>query len=150
MNARFGRRLFLAAALVAALTLPLSALWAQSGERPALKEMLSAARTHITEITPAQAQSLMSKGGTVFVDVRTDAEWAGGHLPGATHLDRGKLEFDVEKAIPDKATPMVVYCKSGDRGALSAQTLTEMGYTHVVNMAGGFMAWEKAGYEVAK
>jgi rhodanese-related sulfurtransferase len=48
------------------------------------------------------------------------------------------------------AASIVVYCKSGDRGALSAQTLLGMGYTNVSNMAGGFVAWDKAGYEVAK
>jgi len=132
------------------LSLPLSALWAQSGERPALKAVLGTARSQITEISPAEAKDLMAGGAALFVDVRTAEEWAGGHLPGAKHLDRGKLEFMVEQAVPNKAAAIVVYCKSGDRGALSAQTLAAMGYTNVLNMAGGFVAWDKAGYEVVK
>ena len=150
MSTHIGRRLFLLAAVVAALALPFSALWAQPAERPALKALLSETRPLITEITVTDAKTLLGQPGVVFVDVRTDEEWNGGHLPGAQHLDRGKLEFSVETAIPDKATPIVVYCKSGDRGALSAHTLKNMGYTNVKNMAGGFVAWNKAGYEVAK
>ena len=150
MRALFGRRFFILVAVAAALTLPFTALWAQSNERPALKQMLAHTRTQITEISTADAKALMGTHGTVFVDVRSDAEWAGGHLPGAKHLDRGKLEFMVEKAIPDKGTPIVVYCKSGDRGALATRTLMEMGYTNVKNMAGGYVGWAKAGYKVAK
>lgn len=150
MSTRFGRRFFLSLALAAVIALPAAALWAQSNDRPGLAKELSAARSHITEITTAQAHRLMSQGGTLFVDVRSDAEWAAGHLPGAKHLDRGKLEFAVERAIPNKSTPIVVYCKSGGRGALATQTLMQMGYTNVRNMAGGYMAWAKAGYSVAK
>ena len=150
MRAMFGRRFVLTAAVVAALALPLFALSAQAQDRPALKQMLEATRSHITEISPAQGQALMANAGTVFVDVRTTEEWTAGHLPGAKHLDRGKLEFMVETSLPDKATPIVVYCKSGDRGALAAATLQEMGYTNVRNLAGGFMGWAKAGYAVAK
>lgn len=150
MNTRFGRRLFLSVVLAAVMALPAASLLAKSSDRPALAKELAAARSHITEITPTQAEALMAQGGTVFVDVRTQAEWNGGHLPGAKHLDRGMLEFKVERAIPDKSTPIVTYCKSGARGALATQTLMAMGYTNVRNLAGGFLAWEKAGYQVAK
>lgn len=150
MNTRFGRRFFLSLALAALLALPAASLWARQADRPALGHMLASARSGITQITPAQAEALMARGGTLFVDVRTMEEWRAGHLPGAKHLDRGKLEFMVERAVPDKSTPIVVYCKSGGRGALATQTLMEMGYTNVRNMAGGYAAWAKAGYKVAK
>jgi rhodanese-related sulfurtransferase len=150
MRSVFNRRFVLVAALAAALTLPLASLWAQSADRPALKELLASTRATITEITTADGFAMLTRGAATFVDVRTDEEWTAGHLPGALHLDRGKLEFAVETALPDKAAPIVVYCKSGDRGALSAATLQGMGYTNVKNMTGGFVAWQKAGYEVAK
>jgi rhodanese-related sulfurtransferase len=149
MRTLIGRRALILMAVVAALTLPFSALWAQSSERPALKAMLTETRTQITEISVAQAKEMMLPG-VVVVDVRTNDEWAAGHLPNATHLDRNTLEFNVENAIPNKATPIIVYCKSGDRGALAALTLTKMGYTDVKNMAGGFVGWAKAGYNVSK
>lgn len=149
MRAVFTRRFLMLVAIAAALALPFSALWAQSADRPALKQMLSEARPQVTEVSLVDARSML-KSGVLFLDVRSDNEWAGGHLPGARHMDRGKLEFSVETAVPDKSTPIIVYCKSGDRGTLSAVTLKKMGYTNVKNMTGGFVAWQKAGYEVAK
>jgi len=149
MKTLFGRRFLLVAAFLAALTLPLSAGWAQSNDRPALKEMLTAVHSQVDAISIADAKALFD-GGALFVDVRTQAEWAAGHLPGAKHLDRNTLEFNVEQNVPDKATPIVVYCKSGDRGALATQSLLGMGYTNVVNMTGGYVAWQKAGFATAQ
>lgn len=146
------RRYFLVAAMVAVLALPLAALAQQTqpSDRPALDAMLKNARSQITEITVADAKALMDQGGYLFVDVRAADENKGGHLPGAKWLDRGLLEFNVERAVPNKATPLVVYCKTGGRSALAAYTLKQMGYTNVKSMNGGFEAWAKAGYPVEK
>lgn len=149
MKNQITRRILIVSALLAAIALPLSALWAAS-ERPALDNMLSAVKSKITEITVADGKALFDKGGYTWVDVRTDAEFKTGHLPGAKSLDRGLMEFNVEKAIPDKATPLVVYCKTGGRSALAAFTLLEMGYTNVKSMNGGFVDWEKAAYPIEK
>lgn len=141
------RRVLLVAALFAALTLPLSAFGA-ANERPAMSSLLSAAKGQITEIDVVTGKALLALGGTLFIDVRRDSEWAAGHLAGANHMDRGLLEFSVEQAVPDKSTPIVVYCKTGGRSALAALTLKQMGYTNVKSMNGGFDAWQKAGYPV--
>ncbi len=148
MRNEFTRRLLIVTAVLAAIALPLS-LWAAS-ERPGLDNLLSGVKSKIAEITVADGKALMDKGGYVWVDVRTDPEFAAGHLPGAKSLDRGLLEFSVEKAIPDKATPLVVYCGTGGRSALAAFTLMEMGYTNVRSMSGGFVDWQKAGFAVEK
>lgn len=150
MRNQITRRFLIVAALLASFALPLSALWAQTDDRPALAAKLTAARSQITEISLADAKGLFDKGSYVWVDVRSEDEWKAGHVPGAKHLDRGTLEFNVERAVPDKATAIVVYCKSGDRGAFAARTLAEMGYTNVRNVAGGMVAWEKAAYPVEK
>lgn len=150
MKAPLTRRFFLALALVAALALPATALWAAAGDRPALQSMLKVAKPLVTTVVPAEARQMLADGGWALVDVRSDTEWAAGHLPGAKHLDRGKLEFMVERAVPDKSTPVLVYCKAGARGTLAALTLQQMGYSKVRNLEGGFMGWQKAGYEVVK
>lgn len=148
MSRWIGRRFLITTAVVAALALPISALWA-AAQRPALDSMLQGAKAKITEVSVQQAKGLL-EGGTLFVDVRTGGEYAAGHLPGAMHLDRGMLEFQVETKVPDKTQAIVVYCKSGGRGSLATATLMEMGYTNVKNMAGGYLAWEKAGYPTVK
>ena len=85
-------------------------------------------------------------GGFVLVDVREREEWDRGHLPGAVHLARGVLERDVEGAVPDPDTPLVLYCGGGYRSALAAASLQDMGYTRVESMDGGWRAWTEAGF----
>lgn len=86
----------------------------------------------------------------VLVDTREDSEWARGHIPNAVHLGKGVIERDVEKTIPDKNAPLVLYCGGGFRSALAADNLQKMGYTNVISMDGGWRGWTEAGFPVAK
>lgn len=86
----------------------------------------------------------------VLVDTREDAEWARGHIPGAIHLGRGIIERDIEKTIPDKGTPIVLYCGGGFRSALAADNLQKMGYHNVISMDGGWRGWTEAGFPIIK
>lgn len=78
-----------------------------------------------------------------LIDVREDHEWAKGHIPGATHLGRGILERDIEALVPEKSTPLVLYCGGGYRSVLAADNLQKMGYTNVYSLAGGWRAWNE-------
>jgi rhodanese-related sulfurtransferase len=80
-----------------------------------------------------------------FVDVREDDEWRAGRAKGAIHLGKGVIERDIEKAIPDKAAPIVLYCGGGFRSVLAAQALQRMGYRNVVSMDGEIRAWRAVG-----
>ena len=86
----------------------------------------------------------------VLVDVREDNEWAKDHLPGAVHLGKGVIERDVEKQIPDTATPLVLYCGGGFRSALAADNLQKMGYRNVLSMDGGIRGWRENGFRLIK
>lgn len=77
----------------------------------------------------------------LFIDVREDHEWNESHAEGAVHMSRGTIERDIETAVPDKATPMVLYCGGGFRSALAADNLQKMGYTAVESMDGGWRGW---------
>nr|MBA3959160.1 molybdopterin-synthase adenylyltransferase MoeB [Chloroflexota bacterium] len=72
-------------------------------------------------------------------------EWEEGHLPGALHISKSYLEQRIEAAVPDRDAPVVLYCAGGIRSLFAAQTLSEMGYTDVVSMIGGFQAWKSEG-----
>jgi rhodanese-related sulfurtransferase len=85
-----------------------------------------------------------------LIDTREDIEWARGHLPGAVHLCKGIIERDIENAIPDKETTMVLYCGGGFRSALAADNLQKMGYRNVISMDGGWRGWTEAGFPVVK
>ncbi len=82
----------------------------------------------------------------ILVDVREDAEWARGHIPGAIHLGKGIIERDVEKSIPDKDATVVLYCGGGFRSALAADNLQKMGYRNVISMDGGWRGWTESGF----
>ena len=121
---------------------------------PGFLRVAEAARAKVREISIADVRAQLGEagaaGGSAFelVDVREDGEWQAGHLPGARHLGRGVLERDVEKAIPDTARAIIVYCGGGYRSALAAESLASMGYTNVQSMAGGFRGWTEAGHAV--
>lgn len=81
----------------------------------------------------------------LLIDVREDGEWAEGHAAGAVHMGKGVIERDIENAVPDKNTKLVLYCGGGYRSALAADNLQKMGYTEVYSLAGGWRAWVERG-----
>jgi adenylyltransferase/sulfurtransferase len=82
---------------------------------------------------------------TVFLDVREDAEWRGGHILGARHIPLGRLlaEGEVLDDLPLNA-PIVVYCQHGIRSLTGASHLQRLGYTNVSHLEGGFVRWPQS------
>ena len=94
--------------------------------------------------------ALADSSGVQLVDVRTDAEYSEGHLPGAMLIDVKSAGFDsVATARLDRSRVVAVYCRSGRRSADAARRLAASGY-RVVNLDGGIMAWQKAARPVVK
>jgi molybdopterin/thiamine biosynthesis adenylyltransferase/rhodanese-related sulfurtransferase len=83
--------------------------------------------------------------GPILIDVREKDEWTEGFIPGAIWIPRGFLEMRIEDQIPEPSAEIVLYCAGGNRSALAARSLGELGYTNVKSMAGGFTAWKRAG-----
>jgi molybdopterin/thiamine biosynthesis adenylyltransferase/rhodanese-related sulfurtransferase len=104
---------------------------------------LHEAKAAVREVTTAEAETQLE--AAAFLDVREPDEYEQGAIPGAVHLPRGNLEFQVEGRLPDKAAPVVIYCAGGVRSAFAAQTLGRLGYHDVVSMAGGFNRWKDEG-----
>lgn len=80
-----------------------------------------------------------------LIDVREADEHAQGMIPSTVHIPRGFLEMRIEKAVPNRESPVVVYCQSGTRSVFAARTLAELGYTNVRSLAGGFTGWKTKG-----
>jgi sulfur-carrier protein adenylyltransferase/sulfurtransferase len=108
------------------------------------RDLLSAAKSQITEIETEDAAARIAAGATVL-DVREPDEFDQGALAGAIHIPRGHLEAQIENRVSDKNTPVVVYCAGGVRSAFAAKTMQELGYTDVLSMAGGFGRWKDEG-----
>ncbi|MGN0976196.1 MAG: rhodanese-like domain-containing protein [Gemmiger sp.] len=73
--------------------------------------------------------------GAVLLDVRTPEEYAEGHIPGSTNIPLQALD-EIGTVVPEKTTPLFVYCRSGSRSGQAAGRLKQMGYEQVRNIGG--------------
>lgn len=99
---------------------------------------------------PITEFELENRSGAPLIDVRTPEEFAAGHLPNAQNIDVFDEDFRKGFSKFDKNAPLYVYCRSGNRSAKAQSILKEMGFVKVINLEGGFMAWESAGKSVEK
>lgn len=115
-------------------------------------DLVAKAKATITECSVRDAHERMNSDA-LFIDIREPAEVQRGCLPGAIHIPRGLLEFDLhpivdraraDRNIPQEETPIILYCGTGGRSALAAKTAEEMGYRNVISMDGGIVAWVQA------
>ncbi|HQR87467.1 MAG: sulfurtransferase [Burkholderiales bacterium 35-55-47] len=114
-------------------------------------DLVVAAKQSVQEISVDQAVEAI-QSCDLLIDVRESEEYMAGFLPGAVHMSRGMLEFKMANNPNLQARDMniVLYCKTSGRAALSAQSLAQMGYTHVRSIAGGVDAWQAAGHTLVK
>jgi rhodanese-related sulfurtransferase len=118
---------------------------------PGFLKLVNDAKSRIQEMDIGGYQKMLADGRKhLLVDTREDNEWAAGHAAGALHLAKGIIERDIEATVPDKSTPVVLYCGGGFRSALAADALQKMGYTNVISLDGGWRAWQQAGMPVGR
>jgi len=107
------------------------------------------AKTRIPEVSASDTMRMVAQHpGTVVVDCREPNEASLGYIPGAVLIPRGVLEQNIERVAP-RDRKVIIYCASGNRSALAADTLMQMGYTDVASMAGGIRGWVDAGGDIA-
>lgn len=111
---------------------------------PGFLKIVEEVKPRVREVSVADVRRRIGAGVKV-IDVREDSEWESGHVRGAQHLGKGVIERDIEKAVPDKSTELILYCGGGFRSALATDSLQRMGYRNVYSMAGGWRAWNEAG-----
>ncbi|MFN2451728.1 MAG: molybdopterin-synthase adenylyltransferase MoeB [Candidatus Dormibacteria bacterium] len=109
------------------------------------RDLLAAARAVVAEVQPEAVREQARR--RTLIDVRERSEFDEGYIPGAQHLSRGFLETQIEDRVPDRNTPLTLYCAGGTRSLLAARSLGELGYTDVQSLAGGFGAWKAKGYD---
>jgi glyoxylase-like metal-dependent hydrolase (beta-lactamase superfamily II)/rhodanese-related sulfurtransferase len=111
-----------------------------------VQDLVAAAKQQITEVNVQKARQLLAEGNITLIDTREESEYAAGHVDNAILLPRGVLEFKFNTVpeLADKSKAIIIYCRTGGRSALAAQTLQTLGYKTVLSMAGGFEAWQQA------
>ncbi|WP_144394492.1 rhodanese-like domain-containing protein [Pleionea sediminis] len=116
------------------------------------QDLVKQAKSKVKEIN---MNELNERGleNKLVIDVREPGEYAQGHIPGAINIPRGVLEFQISghPAVQEKfpnglnEETIYLYCQSGGRSALAAQSLGEMGFQHCISVDGGYVSWFKAG-----
>ena len=110
-------------------------------------DMITDAKSRITEVTVAEARALHAAGQATFLDVRDLQEVNLGRIPGAVHISRGNLETKIEAVMPRDAN-VVIYCASGNRSAFAADSMQQMGYENVCSLIGGIRGWAESGGDI--
>ena len=115
---------------------PTSIIVAEKGEK-----------TMYEQITPQEAKRIMDSGEEhIILDTREQDEFDQGHIPGAILIPYTEIENKAEEMLPDKDKLILVYCRSGRRSKIAAESLAKLGYTNVKEF-GGIIDWP---YEVEK
>src|SRR5436309_6795876 len=125
--------------------------------RKSVGQMVEEAKARIENLTVEQVEAEMARGDIQVLDIRDVRERRKlGFIPGSTHVPRGMLEFWLDptshyytgKVDPTKR--IIVYCAGGQRSALAADVLREMGFRSVAHLAVGFHGWAEAGRTVER
>lgn len=113
-----------------------------------MSELVARAKQRVTNLDPTQVAAELGSADPVVIDLREPGELeATGVIPGAVHAPRGMLEFWADPASPyhrpefDPERRTLLYCASGGRSALAAETLQQLGYRDVAHLDGGIKAW---------
>lgn len=104
------------------------------------QELADAAQARVSQVAAGEVGGLVASGA-VLLDIRDNDEHQADHIPGSINVSRGKLEMNIESAVPDLDTTILCYCNANNRGALSADTLRAMGYKNAKYIAGGLKAY---------
>lgn len=117
--------------------------------------LIAEAKGRIENLAPADVAAELETGNVLLVDLREPEERRqNGVIPGAIHSPRGMLEFHADPTNVyhqsgfDPSRRTILFCASGGRSALAADTLRILGYDQIAHLDGGLKAWREAGLVV--
>ena len=132
----------------ALLVLATGAAWAADGKPAAPANRDKASKNQRVDVE--QFDKLRADKNNVVLDVRTEAEFKAGHIPGAVNIDANAPDFASKVAKLDKDKTYLVHCAGGRRSARACKQLEGMGFKELYDLAPGFGGWQKAGKPVEK
>jgi rhodanese-related sulfurtransferase len=154
MTARMHRNAWLFAALLVATAsitnLAHTREWMPAQVRAAADGMLSGMPDDWFTVKDVAAEKEIATGTPLVIDVRETAEFAAEHILRARNIPVRSLLKNTDLLPGDKSAPILVYCKTGHRGAVALAALRMVGYTNVRSIYGGLDGWKAAGFPVTK
>lgn len=104
----------------------------------------------VKDVTPREAKSLIDSREALVLDVREQKEYDAWHLPGSLLIPLGSVQARAAELERYKLHPVVVICHGGKRSADACDRLAKLGFRQTFNIAGGILAWDKAGLPIEK
>ena len=102
-------------------------------------------------ISQGELQALMkNENKPLLIDVRTEGEYADGHVPGAINIPHKELEQRLAELSTAKDSQIVLYCRSGTRAGIAKKILAKNGFTKLDHLSGDYIAWNKKGLPLVK
>lgn len=119
---------------------------------PAAPAAAAAPVSETTLISQPELKARMARKdpAVAVIDVRTAEEFAAGHIPGARNVPLDQLPEELGKLSALREKDVVLYCRSGRRSLLAAQTLKNAGFSQLLHLEGDFLAWEAAHQPIEK
>ena len=96
------------------------------------------------KLTPAQFEAKLANSNVQLVDVRTPDEFAAGTLTAAVNIDFNNPNFAAELQKLDTYKPLCIFCQKGGRSAKAHEIAKKVGFQQVIELNGGYEAWQKA------
>ena len=97
--------------------------------------------SNVPSISSKESMELLSDKNYEFLDVRTDSEYASGHIPNSLHIPLQEIQGRISELENIKDKNIIVYCRSGARSSMASKSLLKNGY-NVLNLTGGILGWE--------
>ena len=101
-------------------------------------------------ITPFEATRLINHEDAVFLDIREQNEYGGGHVINSVHIPMSLLDKRLSELEKHRGKPIIVGCRSGSRSGQVCARLKKNGFETVYNLGGGLTAWESANLPLSK
>ena len=92
--------------------------------------------TSLESAPGTESPSMSLPAHAVVIDVRSIGEFNSGHIEGAVCLPLDRIQHDITRVVPDKGTPLLLYCRSGARSARACEFVSQLGYLNTRNGGG--------------
>jgi phage shock protein E len=103
----------------------------------------------VDSIAASDLAALIAANDAPFIlDVRTQNEFAAGHVPGAINIPHTELEARLAELNDHQDDTIIVYCRSGKRAGMAEEKLQQNGFTKISDLNGHMLGWEKDGHPV--